>query len=182
MRISLTGVSGVGKSSVVRELVCKYGFKFLTTTTTRPIRKKEIPDIDFYFVTKPTFEQMIEQSLLAEYIFQLDHYYGLSKQELDSNSHLNCVLNLEPYQGIKEKIPNTVWVLLHHDDKEEIKRRILARDSNLSEQAVKTRLDYIESYNPDINLYDLLINVTGKSVQEVTAELMLRLSEIDKIE
>ena len=41
MRISLTGVSGVGKSSVVRELVCKYGFKFLTTTTTRPIRKKK---------------------------------------------------------------------------------------------------------------------------------------------
>ena len=76
-----------------------------------------------------------------------------------------------------------MWVLLHHDDKEEIKRRILARwDSNLSEQAVKTRLDYIESYNPDINLYDLLINVTGKSVQEVTAELMLRLSEIDKTE
>ena len=62
----ITGKSGAGKSTIVKELE-KYGFHPVLTTTTRPKREKEIQNVDYHFVSEEEFLEKIDQNYFAEY-------------------------------------------------------------------------------------------------------------------
>ena len=73
----LSGPSGVGKGTVVGELekrrddIC-----FSVSATTRAPRTGEQDGVSYFFVTKQTFEEMIERNELLEYAQFVDNYYG----------------------------------------------------------------------------------------------------------
>lgn len=178
-RLCVCGVSGIGKSSIVQHFIKHKGYQFLITTTTRKIRTYEQNFIDFYFVTREKFEMMIKNEELVEYMEYLGNYYGLTKNELKRTQNINTVLNLSPYQGIKDKVPNTIWILLTHKDKEEIKRRIIERDKNLDPLIVQERLRSVDSYQPESNFYDIEIDVSEKTVQQICDEITYSIDIFD---
>jgi len=168
-KIGLSGVTCVGKSSVIKELVDKHGFTFSVITTTRLPRPGEREEIDYFFVSKQDFEQMIEQKKLVEYTYYLGNYYGTHISQLEKQGKL--VFDLDSYSDIKELMPEIVWVLFKHDDKEEIKRRLLNRDKGLCESIIQKRLQSIDEHDDKFN-YDLTIDVTDKNAREITQELL----------
>ena len=61
--IVISGPSGVGKDSVVKELMNRNSkLHFVVTTTSRPARQNEKEGIDYFFVTKEEFEGMIARN------------------------------------------------------------------------------------------------------------------------
>ena len=66
--IVLTGPSGVGKDTVLRELFAlDPSLAYCVSYTTRPPRPGEIEGVSYYFVDEPTFRAMIDRGEFFEW-------------------------------------------------------------------------------------------------------------------
>jgi len=177
-QISLTGVSGIGKSSIINILMNKYNFAFSVSTTTRLKRPGEEDGVHYDFVTVEQFKQMIKDDLFIEHTLYADNYYGTPIAQLYKNDDKHIVFDLDPAVSSfdRPEMAQVVRVLLEHDDKEVIKQRLISRfaegDVNAS---LKARLDQIDNRVYDKELYDICVNVTGKTPEEIASEIILML-------
>ncbi|MBR1703899.1 MAG: 50S ribosome-binding GTPase, partial [Clostridia bacterium] len=73
----LSGPSGVGKDTVINELLKRDDKTVVSISmTTRKPRPGEVDGVNYYFVTKEEFEQKIEQGEMLEYAQYGSNYYG----------------------------------------------------------------------------------------------------------
>lgn len=82
--ITFVGPSASGKTVLSRFFV-ERGFKELVSTTTRPMRNKEKNGYDYYFISKESFIEKIEQNLFIETNLYNGNYYGITKSELQNS-------------------------------------------------------------------------------------------------
>lgn len=79
----ITGPTGSGKDELIKKLLVFYPrMKRVVTHTSRPPRPQETPGVDYYFVSRQQFEQMLNKEELIEYIELAGNYYGTSKAEI----------------------------------------------------------------------------------------------------
>ena len=82
--IVLSGPSGVGKGTIVGELL-KSGKYFLSVScTTRTPRDGEREGVHYFFLTKERFEKLIKEGGLLEYSNHFENYYGTPKAFVES--------------------------------------------------------------------------------------------------
>tara|TARA_B100000575_G_C23127748_1_gene653657 strand:+ start:593 stop:1192 length:600 start_codon:yes stop_codon:yes gene_type:complete len=159
--VVLSSPSGVGKTTLTKKLQQKYkNFKISVSYTTRPPRSNEINGIDYNFVTKKRFEELIEQKQFYEYAKIFDNYYGTLKKDVDKILKNNDILFDIDWQGTKQlsnfKNLNLLKLYLITDNKEELKNRLLKRDQNTEEEVEKR----YKSFDEDVkhwNDYDYVI-------------------------
>ncbi|MGH3898490.1 MAG: guanylate kinase [Pseudonocardiaceae bacterium] len=73
----VSGPSGVGKSSVVAEVVRRWPQLFVSVSvTTRPRRGGQRPDEHYHYVDRATFVRMIERGEFLEYAEYAGNFYG----------------------------------------------------------------------------------------------------------
>ncbi len=78
MLVILSGVAGAGKDTIKKELMKRMeNVETLPSFTSRPQREGDVEGKTYYFVSKPEFEQMIENGDFYEYDIHHNHYYGL---------------------------------------------------------------------------------------------------------
>lgn len=65
--VVISGFSGAGKGTIMKELVKRYDYHLSISATTRKARTGEVHGKDYYFHTREEFQQMIEQSELIEW-------------------------------------------------------------------------------------------------------------------
>lgn len=83
--IVLAGASASGKTEIAKLLAKKYGITKVITTTTRDLRVHETNGIDYFFVTKEHFEEMLRQDKFVEHTIYNGNYYGSTKDQIASN-------------------------------------------------------------------------------------------------
>lgn len=135
--IILTGKSCSGKDSVRGELE---GWKFnnIVSYTSRPIRENEVDGIDYNFVNRSQFEEMITTEQMIEYrtyntLFNGNPdiwYYGLRKEKLDFTKKHIVILDLDGVENfIKYYGRENCFIVYMCCPKEERKRRAIERGS-----------------------------------------------------
>jgi len=73
----VSGPSGVGKSTLLQRLLAsRPGLRFSVSYTTRPRRPQEQEGVHYHFVSRETFERMLEQNAFLEHATFNDHLYG----------------------------------------------------------------------------------------------------------
>ena len=79
--IVLSGFSGSGKGTIMKELMKKYSDQYALSisATTRSPRPGETDGVEYFFRTKEQFEKMIADDELIEYAKYVDNYYGTPK-------------------------------------------------------------------------------------------------------
>ena len=161
--VILSSPSGVGKTTLTKKLQQKYqNFKISISHTTRPPRSNEIDGVDYNFVSKEQFEELIKKKEFYEYAKIFENYYGTLKISVDQNIKKNDILFDIDWQGTKQltgfKNLNIIKIYLITSSKSELKKRLLKRDQNTKEEVEKR----FNSFDEDIkhwNDYDyILIN------------------------
>ena len=108
--IVLSGPSGSGKGTVLKELLAKNNNLFLSVSaTTRSPREGEVHGKHYYFLSKDEFEARIAGDGMLEYASYCGNYYGTPKDAVYEmlNAGKDVILEIE-VQGamqIKERCP-----------------------------------------------------------------------------
>ena len=80
----MSAPSGCGKSTLIDMLLQEYSdIVYSISCTTRPPRGEEEDGLDYHFLTKERFEELIRENAFIEYASVHDNYYGTLKGPIE---------------------------------------------------------------------------------------------------
>ena len=134
----ISGASGVGKSTVLSKVMEKRPYlQFSVSATTRKPRPGEQEGVQYYFVSKDTFRDMIEQDLFVEYDAHMDNFYGTPKQQLEEKLEKGSViLDIEPNGAfaVQRVRPDAVLIFIAPPSVGVVEQRLRKRGDTPEEQ------------------------------------------------
>ncbi len=139
----ISGASGVGKSTVLRKVMeGRDDLLFSVSATTRAPRPGETDGVDYYFVTKETFQDMIQKGEFLEYDGHMDNFYGTPKGQLEEKlTRGHVILDIEPNGAfaVRKARPDATLVFVAPPSMEELESRLRGR-GDTSEEQMQMRL------------------------------------------
>ena len=155
--------------------------------TTRTPRENDIPDVTYYFTTNDEFEEKIKENGFLEYAKYNENYYGTPKANIEKwlNEGYDVLLEIE-IQGalqIKEKIKDALFIFILPPSMEELKKRLILRNTEDSEKILKrfkrayTEINELPKYN-----YVVINDKLDTAVQQVEAILLAERLKVERIE
>ena len=159
--VILSSPSGVGKTTLTKKIQQKYqSFKVSVSHTTRSPRENEIDGVDYHFVSDDEFNKLVNNKSFYEYAKIFDKYYGTSKKNVDKLIKKNDIIFDIDWQGTKQlskfKNLNLVKIFLTTDNKQELRKRLIKRNQNSTEEVEKR----FKSFDDDVKHwkdYDYII-------------------------
>lgn len=157
----ISGASASGKTEVAHVICRKYHLKRVITVTTREKRPGEIDGVDYFFVSKEQFKELIENDALVEYTIYNDNYYGSKKDQiLDDNILVIEAEGLKSYIALNNPSIITFALVVdaktrrdrmnkRGDKKEDIERRIKS-DSAVFSKKNLVGIDYFINNKCDV--------------------------------
>ncbi|WP_029201021.1 guanylate kinase [Oribacterium sp. NK2B42] len=161
--VVVSGFSGAGKGTLMKNLLAKYNnYALSVSCTTRKPREGELDGREYFFKTKEEFEEMISKDELVEYARYVDNYYGTPKEfvrsQLDAGKDVLLEIEIQGALKIKEKFPEAVLVFITPPSGEELKSRLIGRGTE-SPEVVEKRLQRAVQESEGVEAYDyILIN------------------------
>ena len=141
----LSGPSGCGKGTIVKELLKKYPdtFALSVSATTRAPRVGEVDGVHYYFITREEFEHRIDDQQILEYTSYCGNYYGTPKKELYERtvSGINVIreIEVEGAMNVRRLCPEAVLIYVLPPDAETLEARLRGRGTN-TEEDIANRL------------------------------------------
>ncbi|KAM0686333.1 guanylate kinase [Conglomerata obtusa] len=156
--IIISGPSGSGKSTITALLVkSDPRFKFSVSHTTRPIRPSENHGLDYFFVTKVQFEDMIDKNKFIEYATYNGHYYGTSTSQFENAKRVLIIdVERQGVMNLKEDGYDFRYVYVY-TDKESVLERLVGRSRVKGRIAMEQMAEIsrrLEEYDKDMNLFE----------------------------
>jgi len=153
--------SGAGKTSLVRELRAQVdGFSVSVSHTTRARRPAEIEGLDYFFISRETFEAMAADGAFLEYAKVFDNYYGTARKTVEAvlSTGNDAVLEID-WQGakqIKNLIPDCQTLFILPPSREALSHRLHGRGQDNEETIARRMYDAIAEMSHYAD-YDYLI-------------------------
>jgi len=136
--------SGTGKTTVVERLVQIVPDLSLSRSyTSRPARPGEVNGIDYNFITRARFEEMIAGNAFLEWAEVFGNLYGTGA--LDAEAHLAAgrdlvlVIDVQGARQVRTRRPGTVGVFVLPPSFAVLERRLRGRSAD-TEDAMQRRL------------------------------------------
>ena len=141
----ISGPSGVGKSTVLRELFRdREDLYFSISATTRQPREGEVDGVHYHFIDVDRFRQMIQEDAFLEYAEYVGNFYGTPKKFVDAamDEGRDVILDIE-IQGAQQvcaKRPETVRIFIAPPSWAELERRLTSRGTDDMDKVQKRLL------------------------------------------
>jgi len=165
--IVLSGLSGAGKDTVLAGLR-KAGLPLHigVTATTRPRRRSEKEGIDYFFVSKDRFQELIDTGELLEWATVYSNRYGIPRgpvrRALEEGKDVIVRIDVQGAATIKKILPRAVFIFLLTPYLEELEKR-LARRKTESSADLELRLQTAVKELRSLPMFDyVVINRTGE--------------------
>ena len=159
--IVVSGFSGAGKGTLMKELTKKYdNYALSVSATTRNPRPGEVNGREYFFVTNEEFEKLINENGLIEHAGYVDHYYGTPRKFVEDklSQGIDVILEIE-IQGalqIKEQYPDAVLLFVMPPSVAELEKRLRGRGTE-TEEVILQRLKRAREESVGIEKYDYLV-------------------------
>jgi guanylate kinase len=186
--------SGTGKTTVVERLVRRIpGLEQSRSYTSRPVRDGELDGVDYNFISRDAFEEMVQQDAFLEWANVFGHFYGTGRRETDerllAGADVVLVIDVQGARQVRAYLPNAIAVFVLppsfevleqrlrgrcRDDEETIRRRLATART---EVAAAVSYDYVV-VNDDL---DRCVREIGAIVAAERARLSRRLALVGTV-
>jgi guanylate kinase len=143
--IVISGPSGVGKGTVIKEVMKdpELNLSYSVSMTTREKREGEQEGVNYYYVSREQFEKTRDEGGLLEWTEFVGNYYGTPLKEVERlrEEGVNVLLEIEVdgCQQVVKKIPEALTIFIVPPSMKELENRIRGRKSE-PEEIVQQRL------------------------------------------
>tara|TARA_B100000945_G_C20379561_1_gene596457 strand:- start:331 stop:882 length:552 start_codon:yes stop_codon:yes gene_type:complete len=162
--IVLSSPSGAGKTTLSKKIQqSDNSFKISVSHTTRKSRPNEVDGVDYNFVSEEKFLNLLKNDAFYEHTKIFGNYYGTSKLSVNEILNKNCnVLFDIDWKGAKQlsnyKELNLLKLFILPPSKEELEKRLVARNQDDRDSIKKRLLAYSEDIKHSSEYDHVLIN------------------------
>lgn len=140
--VIISGPSGVGKSTICKEIIRQLKDVYLiTSVTTRPKSETEIDGQDYWFIPEKDFQARLDNDMLLEHAEVFGHLYGTPKEKVEEALQNSKTVILEiDVQGalqVKSSYPNAKMIFILPPSAKILKERMDNRGREEGEVAEK---------------------------------------------
>ncbi len=157
----ISGFSGVGKGTAVKELLKKYPYALSVSATTRSPRPGEVPGVSYHYITKEEFEKRIEEGDFFEWARYVENYYGTPKsfvmEKLEAGQDVILEIEAEGAFKVRSQYPEAMLIFMVPPSMEELRRRLVGRGTETAETVAKRLKKAAEEELDKAKLYDFLV-------------------------
>ena len=174
--IIITGPSGVGKGTIVKELLKKNTKFWLSiSATTRNPRQGEKDGENYFFLEKSKFEEMIDKELFLEWAEFAGNYYGTPKESVNKmiKQGYKVILEIEinGAKQVRSKMKNFLSIFLLPPNMKELERRIRGRatdsESSIIKRLKRSEYEINNSKDFDFHVVNKDLNKTIRDVLDI---------------
>lgn len=166
--------SGCGKGTILSEILKDDRFYYSVSATTRAPREGEIDGVNYNFMTREQFEQLIGSDGMLEYAQYCGNYYGTEKTPVERKllDGKNVILEIE-VQGamqVRKNCPDAVLIFIMPPSVAELERRLRKRGTE-TDDVISKRVSKAADEIPYAKNYDYIV-VNGeleKAVEDFKA-------------
>ncbi len=171
--IIISGPSGVGKGTVIEKLRNEdSSLGFSVSATTRAPREGEINGVNYHFVSREQFEEMINNGEMIEYTCYNGNFYGTPKSSVEDviSRGFNIILDIEVEgaANMKKEFPQATSIFILPPDIETLYDRLKGRGTE-DEETINKRIARAREELEFQHNYDF--RVINDTVDEAVAEI-----------
>ncbi|MFI2811173.1 MULTISPECIES: guanylate kinase [Microbulbifer] len=151
---TVSAPSGAGKTSLVKALVD--GDPQVTVSvshTTRPMRPGEQNGVNYHFVGRETFLEMLDRDAFLEHAQVFDNFYGTSQEwvqeTLDSGRDVILEIDWQGAAQVRRLLPETVGIFILPPSQQALRERLTGRgqdDESVIERRMSQAIDEMSHY------------------------------------
>jgi len=174
----VSGPSGSGKSTLIREVRQKVpGLGYSISHTSRPPRGQEKNGVEYHFVSKENFLEMIDNGEFVEWAEVYQDLYGTSVSSLRSQITigLDVIMDIDVQgaRNIKDHFKDAISIYVLPPSLEILEKRLRERGTD-DEKAIRTRLKKAGKEIKNCVSYDYLLfnDQLDQTVEELKAILI----------
>ena len=182
LMVVISGPSGIGKDTVVRLLEKRQdSFRFVVTAASRSPRAGEVDGVDYLFVSKERFREMIDNNELIEYAKVYNEYKGIPRahveEALHSGKDVLLRLDVQGAARIRALFPEAVLIFLLPENDEKWLERLQNRHTE-TEEKLRIRCDAARDELKYLPIFDYaVVNETGKL--ETTVDIVMSILQTE---
>ncbi len=153
--------SGTGKTTLVERLIQRVpGLRMSRSYTSRRARAGEADGVDYNFVSRPRFEEMIGEGAFLEYADVFGNYYGTAASDTEAclvaGDDLVLVIDVQGARQVRSRGLESIGVFVLPPSSPVLAQRLRGRSKDTEEQ-IRTRLGVSSREVCEYATYDYVV-------------------------
>ncbi len=169
----ISGSSGVGKGTVIKEFLKKHpDFRLSVSCTTRGMRDGEVHGVNYFFLSREEFKLCVDNEEFLEWAEFSGNHYGTKKSFvkdcLKNGDNIILEIDTKGALNVKRLMPDAVLIFILPPSMEELEARLRGRHTE-TEEAIQKRLAAIKLEIENSKKFDHTI--VNDTVENAVCEL-----------
>jgi guanylate kinase len=153
--------SGTGKTTLVERLVQRVaGLRMSRSYTSRAAREGEQDGVDYNFITRDRFEEMVREGAFLEWADVFGNYYGTSASDTDAmlarGEDVVLVIDVQGARQVRARGIQTIGVFVLPPSADVLAQRLRGRSKDSDEQ-IRRRLEVAGAEVDEYAMYDYVV-------------------------
>jgi guanylate kinase len=153
--------SGTGKTTLVERLVqCVPGLRMSRSYTSRSARVGEQDGVDYNFITRERFEQMVREGQFLEWADVFGNYYGTSAADTEAmlarGEDVVLVIDVQGARQVRSRGIETIGIFVLPPSAAALEQRLRGRSKD-SEEQIQRRLQVASAEVDEYSQYEYVV-------------------------